>query len=517
MVIKQKNTFAITASQAYQNPYSAMMYGENKKAGEPNYGFLECFDKYCKDKSAESIIQAIRGSYVNEIELHNYFRNRKQDVFMECSGYKRLISERKREITKRQKWEDYIIRHENIQKDMPMHYFWEEIPNHEYNLLDILRINQKISLIEPVTPPQNEDPVSGNRDLPQDYLGVSVIMPHSKQRLVSIPKDLGGKLPRVLLSTGCCTYPNYNETNSRGKKAKRHHQYGFVAIDIINNVNYIPRLVPALSDGTFIDLGMKYAPGKDPEKVRAKALVLGDIHVPFQDSASIKASYEMIKELEPEKIFLHDLLDFYCINHHEYDNPLWRMKVAEKGLDSLVYELKKGIEFLNEISDIATGKIYVVPSNHDRFVQDWINSGKILKDPKNMRIGAGIISKYTTKKSISQIALEQVGKIPKNIEFLLLNEDQRPHNYECSAHGHKGIDGARGTLKQFKVSYGKVITGHTHTLEVDGHAISAGTNSRIPLEYQKGQPSKAMAGNVAIYEPSLAQAIPIIRGKWRKK
>jgi hypothetical protein len=516
MAKKLNKTFAITAAQAYQNPYSSMMYGKNKKAGDPNISFLKLFDEYCKENKAESIIQAIRGSYVNEIELHNYFRQRNNDVYMECSAFKRLNAERIREISKRQSWENYIVRNQNSEKEMPMHYFWEEIPNHEYKNLNHRKLNQKISVLEPITPPQNEDPTTGNRDLPQDYLGVSVVMPHSKQRLISIPKDLGGKLPRILMTTGACTYPNYNDTNSRGKKAKRHHQYGFAVIDILNEKNYIPRIVPALEDGTFIDLGIKYSPKKDPEKINAKALVLGDIHIPFQDPKSIKASFEMIEYLKPEKIFIHDFLDYYCINHHESDNLLWRMDLAEKGVNYLENELKKGIDFLKELSYIATGKVYVVPSNHDKFLLNWINSKKILKDPINMRIGAKIISNYSKKKSISQIALEQVNKIPKNIEFLLLDDDQRPHDYECSAHGHLGIDGARGNLKQFKVSYGKVITGHTHTLEVDGHAISAGTNSKIPLEYQKGQPSKAMAGNVAIYEPNLAQAIPIIKGKWRK-
>ncbi|MEM4719565.1 MAG: hypothetical protein QXG18_01735 [Candidatus Pacearchaeota archaeon] len=123
------------------------------------------------------------------------------------------------------------------EKEMPMQYFWDEIPEEEYKRLDVLYLNKKIAVIEPHTPPQNEDPARGNRDLAQDYLGVSIVMPHPKQRLVSIPKDLAGKLPRVFLTTGCCTYPNYNETNSLGKRAARHHQYGFAAVDILEEKN----------------------------------------------------------------------------------------------------------------------------------------------------------------------------------------------------------------------------------------------------------------------------------------
>ncbi|MEM4181729.1 MAG: hypothetical protein QXX68_01060 [Candidatus Pacearchaeota archaeon] len=512
----ENRSFVITAAQAYQNPNSARLYGRNEMAGRPNEDLISSLERYCQSNSADLIIQAIRGSYAGEIELDEFFMGRK-DVFMESSALRRLNQERLFERKRREEMEKFLEEHPLSDKEIPMHYFWREISDFQYNTLDVLYLNKKIALIEPQTPPQNEDPAKGNRDIVQDYIGTSIIMPHSKQRLVSVPKDLAGKLPRLFLTTGCCTYPNYNETNARGKRAARHHQYGFVVVDILGEKKYLPRLVPALEDGSFIDLGVLYSPRGEPREIGAEALVLGDIHVPFQDFLSIKASIEMIKSLKPKSVFLHDVFDFYCINHHSAEDSLWKMLIAEKGLDSLEYELELALEFLNEISDSCPKtKFYIVPSNHDEFVRKWISSGRILRDPRNMRIGGGIIKNYSSEKSIVQIALEQVGKIPKNIEFLLLDSDQRPHDFVCSAHGHLGIEGSKGSLKQFKVTYGKVVTGHTHTLEVDGHAISAGTNSRIPLEYQRGQPSKAMHGNVAIYKNGLAQAIPIVEGVWRK-
>ena len=508
-------TYAITAAQAIQNPYSARMYGKVANAGSANKPFLRSLERYCEANNATQIIQAIRGSYVNEIELSKFFRER-DDAVMENAAFRRLCAERTRENLKREIWEMYMGKHPDSQRTMPMHYFWDDIPKDEYPILNAKELNKKISVIEPQTPPQNENPATGNRDIPQDYMGGSIIMPSPKQIFTSIPKALGGKFPKVLLTTGCCTHPNYNDTNSRGKKAKRHHQYGFVAVDILDGRTYLPRVVPALEDGTFIDLGIKYTPGQKPRKIKTKALVLGDIHVPFQDYKAIKASFEMIKTFKPESIFVHDILDFYCINHHNSKDLLWKMLLAERGLDVLENELEAGLKLLKKLSSAAPGNIYVVPSNHDQFLPRWINE-QLTKDPRNMRMAGKIIGAYTDKENIVKTALKQVGKIPDNIEFLLLGEDQKSHNYECAAHGHLGIDGSRGNLKQFKVSYGKVVTGHTHTLEVDGHAISAGTNSMIPLEYQLGQPSKAIRGNVAIYEPGLAQAIPIIKGQWRKK
>ena len=48
-------------------------------------------------------------------------------------------------------------------------------------------------------------------------------------------------------------------------------------------------------------------------------------------------------------------------------------------------------------------------------------------------------------------------------------------------------------------------------------SISVGTSGVIPMPYQEGQPSTSMAGNAVIYEGGLAQALPIIYGKWKKK
>ena len=95
-------------------------------------------------------------------------------------------------------------------------------------------------------------------DLPNKY-GKSIIFPHTKQRFKPAPKNLGGKLPRIVMTTGCCTYPNYNGSNRRGRKAIRDHSYGFAIVEIISNKLYLSRIVPAQKDGTFIDMGIKYS------------------------------------------------------------------------------------------------------------------------------------------------------------------------------------------------------------------------------------------------------------------
>jgi hypothetical protein len=507
----EEKTFVIAAAQGIQNPSNANSHGRNSKAGKPHKPLINAMDQFIENENAESFILALPGANVGEKELDEYFREERDDLYMDTSAQKRLYAERRKENIRR------------INNNNNMHWFWDDIPTYKYPTLNSKKLNSKIGIIEPKVPPQNEDPITGNQDLPRDYFGRSVVMAHSKQRFKSIPKDHAGRHPRILMTTGGITHPSYNETNSRGSKAARHHQYGFAVVDVLSPTLYLPRLVPARKDGTFVDLGNKYSPGKDPEYVKTKALILGDLHHPFEDEISMQASFEQIDELKPEQVFAHDFIDFYSIAHHNLDDDVWQMWLAEKGsekigdADSLESELEYGYSKLVEMAErVGSGTLYVVPSNHDNFVHKWLAKGEYRKDRKNMRMGAKIVSDYKMDDSPLEIGLRQIGKIPDNVNFLSIMDDMRPWGYQCSAHGDLGINGARGGIKGFALSYGKGIMGHSHQLEILGNAISVGTNSEIPLDYQKGRPSTSMHGNAVIYDGGLAQAIPIINGRWRK-
>ena len=149
-------------------------------------------------------------------------------------------------------------------------------------------------------------------------------------------------------------------------------------------------------------------------------------------------------------------------------------------------------------------------------IHKWLAQGGHRRDRKNKRLGLKIEANYYMGDSPLERTLEQIGKLPDNVVFLRPTDDRRPEGYQCSAHGDLGINNARGSLKGFELSYGKGIMGHTHQLEVWRKAISVGTNSEIPLDYQIGRPSTSMHGNAAIYPGGLAQAMPIINGRWRK-
>ncbi len=252
-----RKSFVLTAVQGIQNPTSARKYGRDSSKGAPNIPLLENIERYVQEEKADLRILAIPGSYVNELELDEAFRDR-EDVYMDERAFARLEAQRRTEQARREEWDaakDYAEDHgRNFRQPYPENFFWGDISNSKYPNID-RKLNKKMRLIGHPEPSQNQDPAAGNTDL-TSHLGTSVIFGHPKQRFQVVPKKLGG-FPRILMTTGCCTHPNYNATNRRGSRAERDHTYGFAVVDVLGPELYLPRLVPARKDGTFIDLGIK--------------------------------------------------------------------------------------------------------------------------------------------------------------------------------------------------------------------------------------------------------------------
>ncbi|MBU0959642.1 MAG: hypothetical protein KKB31_06875, partial [Nanoarchaeota archaeon] len=321
-------TYVITAAQGAQNPYHAEKYGRDGSKGRPHAKLIRNIEKYVADRRNASLeICAVPGSYVDEIELHQDLQER-PEIRMDRAVFSRLEGQRRTEQARR----DGV-------RDSKDHYFWRDIPDTAYRGT-LERLNSKMHLVSSPTPSQNEDPLTGNLDLAQIYVGTSVVFPHPKQRLKPAPKNLSGKLPRLVLTTGACTEPNYNTTNSRGARAARNHQYGFAVVDIFSDTLYFPRIVPALKDGSFIDMGVRYSSGQGGRKVKTNTLVLGDLHCPVHDPVTMEANLEMINFFEPDQVIIHDLFDGRSVSHHTWGNDIERMLLAEEGHADLGNELE---------------------------------------------------------------------------------------------------------------------------------------------------------------------------------
>ncbi len=388
-------TYVITSAQGIQNPHSAEMFGKDNSKGSPNKQLIENIEKYAKKEDGELRIVAIAGSYVNEMELDASLRER-NDVYMNKKTFARLEAQRAREKSQRDKWEEAREIAENSEKEFkrkyPCRFFRDEISDKAYHDVE-KKLNKKVGLIGIPEPPQNRDPTSGNTDL-TSHLEESVIFGSPKQRLKPVAKNMSGKHPRIIVTTGCCTHPNYNETNRMGNRAARDHQYGFVVVDVLGDEFYLPRLVPARKDGTFVDMGVKYSPGKDPIKVKTTSLILGDLHIPNQDSRAIKASEEMVDYFKPGEVYIHDAFDAQSINVHNLDDELIAMWNYEERISNLEEEVSLVRDYLIKTAEqMPYGKVRVVASNHDDMLRRWLAKGRYRGDGQNARFAHKIISK----------------------------------------------------------------------------------------------------------------------------
>jgi hypothetical protein len=378
-------------------------------------------------------------------------------------------------------------------------------------------LNSNIKISDMVVPPQNVDPSTGRLRFAQR--DTTLIYAHAKQRLRAVPAS-NSKLPRLLITTGAITTPNYNRANHKGDVAYRDHIYGGVIVEVIDNVCYNVRFLRGKKDGQFIDMGLKYNGKQKPAKAGIEALALGDIHAGEEDPLTMNANFEMIDFFKPKRLILHDLFDGHSVNPHEYNQVISRVREFEKGRLSLESELEHARDVLYDLSKAIgkNNKVYVVASNHSYFLNRYIQDGDFMKEPWNARIAIKLAEKMCDGLDPVEEGMKIMGGLPKNVTFLKLRDDLQVWGCQLASHGHRGNSGSRtSNAVSREIAHGKSITGHTHTPEVFRNTYIVGTSSRLDLNYTDGGANSWMAANAVLYDNGSVQLLPIIKGKWKPR
>lgn len=468
----ERKIYVITSAQAEGEVDK--MRGQRK--GGVHYNLLNGLEKYCKEYNAELMILTMNGKNASK---------------------------------------------EQRNKDRTDHNLASMLEGRLYNQNDIyfpyernIKLNSNVTVSDIIVPPQNVDPATGRERFVQEE--TTLIYAHSKQRLKSIPCG-NSKLPKLLITTGAITHPNYNEDNDKGDVAAKEHAYGAAVVEIIDNKYFNVRFMRAQKDGQFIDMGLKFNGNEKPKQTKVEALVLGDIHLGDHDSNTMQANYEMIDFFKPRRLFLHDFLNGHSVNPHERGNLLTRVSEYEKGRLSIEIELKNAYAELIKISK-AVGKkneINVVASNHCFFLDRYLEGGYFINEPWNTRLALKLAPAVIEGKDPVEIGIRMMGKVPSNVHFLKLKEDDKIWGWQLASHGHKGISGAKGSIKSRENRNGKSITAHTHAPEILRNTVIVGTSTKLELPYTEGGANAWMAANAVLYEGGLVQLIPIINGKWK--
>lgn len=366
-------------------------------------------------------------------------------------------------------------------------------------------------------------PLSGFEGLTK---GESGILGHSKLQLRCIPTP-SHQLPKIMTTTGSVTVRNYTDSKD-GKKGEFHHCYGACVVEIEGKTFHM-RQINACEDGTFMEMTHEYQGGSVPRRMKNGVLAIsfGDLHKRFMDPLVEKATfgrYGIVDTLNPEYLIFHDLLDGYSFNphHRRQKDPFLEFAKRQDDLHLVADEVEDTVAWL----DAVTGrrKSVIVSSNHDDFLRRWLVDVDWRRDPDNalfyLETAQAVLKGSKMEKNGAQSPdpfaywVERLST--KNIRCLYMDESFELAGVECGFHGHRGPNGARGTIKNLSTIGSKLITGHGHSPGIEGGHYRNGTSTYLKLDYTEG-PSSWLNSHTVLYRNGKRSLINIIDGEWRVK
>ena len=373
--------------------------------------------------------------------------------------------------------------------------------------------------------PTEENPLSGF----ETYEGASsVIFPHTKIEMRSIAAPEGVPV-KMSYTTGTVTLMNYIQKKA-GLKAEHHHRYAFLLVEVDSEGRWWVRQVAARKNGRVIqDLGVLVEDGAvvDTEN-SVEAITWGDLHATMSEPSVVKASQQMLDELQPKYQFIHDLMEGAAINPHvrKYKDGHERFSTWLRGLHRVEEELKQTRSILEGY--LRPWCTTVIPdANHDRkWLKLWLREYDYRVDPANSELflrlqsfmyselGKGLLSKNV---NLMEHAFVREAGLPAGaVKFLLPDESFTVKDVECGMHGHLGSNGTMGTPSVLSRIGTKATTGHTHVAGIYHGVFVAGTSTKLTKDwsYTTG-PSAWSWSHVILYKNGQRTIVTIKDGKWR--
>lgn len=385
------------------------------------------------------------------------------------------------------------------------------------------KLNSNIKIEQFNIRPYQIDPITGLSRFAQQ--GTTLVFASPKQRMAPIPHS-NQKYPKFLVTTGAVTHPNYAtrddvsaERRRLGDIARRDHVYGALVVEIVDDEKFHFRHLRANSEGAFVDLGVRYERFTEREAA-LEAMVCGDIHNGQSDETVMKVTFEMIRELKPRRLVLHDFFDGHSVNHHTEKKKVREklIHMVDRGFHILEEELRIGYERLMEFNEAMEGRpIVVVFSNHHAFLHRYLEEGRYHHELTNFRISVKLLDYMAAKDYNDPVyaGMRMFGKIPRNIRFLREGDDYKVQGYQLGSHGDKGADGGYGSVNSKENAWGRSISGHTHKAAIIRNTYTVGTCLPRNMFYMRGEPSAWTHTHALLWDNASVQLVNIIDKYWR--
>jgi hypothetical protein len=398
---------------------------------------------------------------------------------------------------------------------------WWASALHPYLYNERKKLNPNLVLAADVkTQPTAVSPLTGFESLTGPE---SCILGHTKMQFRTVPVP-SGRFPKILSTTGACTLPNFTDTKA-GKIGEFHHFLGAVLVEVQGKTFHMRQLNADRTDGSFTDLNKHYTPGGVFDAPPALGLAIGDTHVRVTDPAVDRATFGpggIVETLDPEVLVFHDVIDGETVNPHDVGNPFLAEAKRQAKRQDVRAEIQEMVDFVNTR---ASGRsAVIVDSNHHEFLSRWVVRADWKTDLKNaafyLETAQAMLASARMTPGGADYGDPLVHWVKKlgagsNIQCLGRDESFKLAGIECGMHGHRGPNGAKGTLKNLSRLGTKVISGHSHQPGIDEGHYQLGTSTPRRLAYQRG-PGGALNTHCVVYATGARALITIIDGAWRR-
>jgi hypothetical protein len=267
----------------------------------------------------------------------------------------------------------------------------------------------------------------------------------------------------------------------------------------------------ALKNGNF-QYDREYYRNGVMTDVQPEALILGDWHTGDTCPKTRAVTIKMIETLKPKRVVFHDLFNGHSINHHERKNNLSKAELWRSQKHELEVEVEQCLKELNFFAyKFPDVQFLIAESNHDLFMAQYIGTENFLADGQNSVFSCRLFVAMMTaqKQPVLKTAMELLGKVAHNVRFLNEDEEYRVKGVGLDYHGHRGVNGARGSGASFDRFNLKMITGHEHTPKIYANGMVVGTSTYLKLGYTKGASSWLNAHGI-LYKDGTYGLISII-------
>ncbi len=299
--------------------------------------------------------------------------------------------------------------------------------------------------------------------------------------------------------------PGGVEKARRRKIAKHEHWFGAVVLEKnASRKNTLPdatvgdwhlrRIEYVEEMGGFSDLG-KFYTAKEVRSSPVRMLTFGDTHVGDTDPWLMMASMEQLMGFDPEAVRFQDLVNGHSISHWDKQNALSVSRRIKEDKYSLQGELENVASFLNAFfGKFQKTRVGVIPANHDFWLVRYLMDEAYRDEPHNKDLAEELAVIAKRGENVLLYALRKFGLAPEYEARLTIMENGESwkvgslegRKVLVGEHGHKGANGKRGSMADFRRGADRAIFGHTHTLGWENGTVNDGTSTFFELPYNSG-------------------------------